>query len=446
MLNRVILRLSLVCVAASAFMCGVVCAEDAFRAACVQVDITPERPQWLQGYGQRLSEGVHDRLYHRIAAMDDGETQFFLVSTDVCVFTPAFYDDFCEQLEDETGIQREQVWWCATHTHSAPHLGPNGIEQLFTKTLGDRFSYEPDVAYWNRVTGALIEGIKKARAQLEPARLGIGVGESFANINRRGTNDRGESVLGQDPDAPVDRQLGVLRLERPDGTLIGLVANYAIHGTVLGGANKLISGDVTGIVAAYVEEKTGAPMLFINGAEGNIAPIYSTRPDFASSRIEEFEGLLGDKILETNEAIERTTSDVQFQINETRIATPRKEGLGWLEELADYAAVNAEGEWSVLVPAYTLIINGETLIWAAPLEMFCEIALNVRAASPFKNTFFFGLTNGTLMYMPTAKAFAEGGYEPNVSPFTPKVEADYTNGVTAFIRGLHADRAVDTKR
>jgi len=434
-------RYCLACVAVSAFVCAGVYAEGAFRAACVKVDITPERPQWLQGYGQRLSEGIHDRLYHRIAAMDDGETQFFLVSTDVCVFTPAFYDDFCEQLKRETGIGRDQIWWCATHTHSAPHLGPNGIEQLFNKTLGDRFSYEPDVAYWDRVTGALIEGIKEARSNLEPARLGIGVGESFANINRRGTNDRGESVLGQDPDAPVDRQLGVLRIERPDGSLIGLVANYAIHGTVLGGTNKLISGDVTGIVAAYVEEKTGAPMLFINGAEGNIAPIYSTRPDFASSRIEEFEGLLGDKILETNAAIERTTADVALAIDGTSIATPRKEGLGWLDELGDYTAVNADGEWSVLVPVYTLVINGDTVIWGAPLEMFCEIALNVRAASPFANTFFFGLTNGSLMYMPTAKAFDEGGYEPNVSPFTPQVEADYTRGVTAFIRGLHEELA-----
>lgn len=32
--------------------------------------------------------------------------------------------------------------------------------------------------------------------------------------------------------------------------------------------NTLISGDVPGIIAEYVERKVGAPMLFINGAEG----------------------------------------------------------------------------------------------------------------------------------------------------------------------------------
>ena len=52
-----------------------------FRASCVKVDITPESPQWLLGYGPRRSEGVHDRLFHRIVAMDDGKMQFFLVLT-----------------------------------------------------------------------------------------------------------------------------------------------------------------------------------------------------------------------------------------------------------------------------------------------------------------------------------------------------------------------------
>ena len=84
------------------------------------------------------------------------------------------------------------------------------------------------MAYWDRVKKALIRGIKQARARLEPARLGIATGESRANTNRRGTNARGKRVLGEDPDGPVDHQIGRLRLARPDGSPISLVANYAI--------------------------------------------------------------------------------------------------------------------------------------------------------------------------------------------------------------------------
>ena len=38
---------------------------------------------------------------------------------------------------------------------------------------------------------------------------------------------------------------------RPDGSLIALVANYAMHGTVMNGQNLLISGDGPGTVTAY---------------------------------------------------------------------------------------------------------------------------------------------------------------------------------------------------
>src|SRR5271157_1046710 len=91
-----------------------------FRASAVKVDITPETSVWLCGYDPRQSTGVHDRLFHRIVAMDDGKTQFFLVSTDICLYSPSVYDDAMSALEAETGIKPLQVWWTVTHTHSAP--------------------------------------------------------------------------------------------------------------------------------------------------------------------------------------------------------------------------------------------------------------------------------------------------------------------------------------
>ena len=45
-----------------------------FRAAAVKVDITPSDSQWLMGYAARQSTGIHDRIFHRIVAMDDGVT------------------------------------------------------------------------------------------------------------------------------------------------------------------------------------------------------------------------------------------------------------------------------------------------------------------------------------------------------------------------------------
>ena len=407
-----------------------------FRAACVKVDVTPTDPQWLAGYGPRRSEGVHDRLFHRIVAMADGRTQFFLVSTDVSTVTPSFYDGFCRELAQETGIRSEQVWWSTTHTHSAPELGPPGIAELFTGTLGDRYSHEPDVAYWNRTKGALIEGIKRARSRLESARLGVGTGQSLANMNRRGRTADGKSILGVNPAGPVDRQIGLIRLERLDGQPIALIANYAMHGTVLGPQNRLMSGDAPGIVAEYVESQIGAPMLFINGAEGDVAPIYSVRAGFDHSHIGEFNALLGNRILEANGAVRNTTATVTLSLTRTVIETPRRPGLGWLDELADYARTTDAGSNLVRVPVCFLRMNDDILLWAAPLELFSEIAMNIRGASPFPYTFYFGLTNGSLLYLPTKQAFAEGGYEPAVSPFTAQAEEDFTSGVVEAMQAL----------
>ena len=411
-------------------------ASGRFRAACVKVDITPDTPQWLHGYGPRQSEGVHDRIYHRIAAMDDGATTFFLVSTDICTITPYFYHAFCKKLDRETGIKPAQIWWSTTHTHSAPHVGPQDLGRLFAGTLGDRFSIQHDTAYWAWVTDVLVTGIQQAQSRLEPARLGIGSGTAHANVNRRELKADGRIALGVNPDGPVDRQIGLLRLERLDGTPIGLIANYAIHGTALGGGNKQISGDVTGFAAEYVERKLGAPMLFINGAEGNVAPLYSVGSDINHPHLREYDTLLGDRIVAANAAIAETTTDVLFSIGKTVIETPRRAGLGWLDELAEYASVSDDGVKQVRVPVYSLTINRDTVIWAAPLELFSQIAINIRNTSPFANTFYFGLTNGSLLYMPTKGAFGEGGYEPNVSPFTDQAEADFTSGVTRYLQEL----------
>src|SRR3954471_23299166 len=48
-----------------------------FRAAVVKKNITPQDAQMLLGYDARKSIGVHDSIFHRIVALDDGTTQFF---------------------------------------------------------------------------------------------------------------------------------------------------------------------------------------------------------------------------------------------------------------------------------------------------------------------------------------------------------------------------------
>lgn len=414
-----------------------------FRAAVVKVDITPDQPKMLLGYNARQSTGVQDRIYHRIVLLDDGITRFCLVSSDICVISPSEYDHVAALLLKRFGIAPENFWWSLTHTHSAPEVGVPGLPEVF---MGERYKHPVDSAYTSFVEQKIIEGIDQAQNKLVKARLGVGWGHSNANINRRGIDVSGKASLGMNPDGASDKRIGILRIDKEDGTPLALISNYAIHGTALGSPNLKISGDVPGIVSEYVEEKTGVPMLFINGAAGNLAPIYSTYPNAQAARLSQFRVLLGDKILEANKHITTTTDKVRLFAGKTTIETPRKENMGWPSDLGGYTRKTGDGKNLILLPVRFLKINQDIAIWSLPVELFCEISNDIRDRSPYPYTFYYGYTNGWLGYLPTADEFKHGGYEvETVCPYTPAVEKDVKHTVLSYLQGdlhnkIEADR------
>ncbi|CAL1516332.1 neutral/alkaline non-lysosomal ceramidase N-terminal domain-containing protein [Chitinophaga sp. MM2321] len=402
------------------------------RAAVVKVDITPSDSQYLLGYQERKSTGVLDKIYHRIVAIDDGTTQFFIVSSDLCLYSPSEYDKVAARLQKQYGINPLNIWWSTTHTHSAPEVGVTGLYGIY---MGDRIKHEVDAAYTAMVEQKLVDGILEARKNLVPARLGVGWGFSQANINRRAIDVNGKASLGLNPDGPVDRRIGLLRLDKEDGSPLVLIANYAMHGTVMSGANLDISGDAPGIVAEYVEKKIGAPVLYINGAAGNLAPIYSTYPNWRAGHLSQFRVLLGDKILEANAKIKSGIDNLKMVTGALTVETPRKPGMDWSADLAKYSVTRA-GVNMVKLPVRFLKINEEIAIWSAPIELFCEVSNEVRNRSPFSYTFYFGYTNGWFGYMPTASEWPHGGYEvETVSPFTDAAAKDLTESVVGYLHG-----------
>jgi hypothetical protein len=249
-------------------------------------------------------------------------------------------------------------------------------------------------------------------------------------------DDHGNMTIGLNPDGPTDRQIGLIRLEALDGKLIALLANYPIHGTVLGEDNLKITGDCLGVVSQYVEQKLGAPMLFINGAEGNLAPIYSVYPNPEDGHLDQFRVLVGDRILQANQRIGGATSDVVLSESEITIESPLRAPLKWPSSLGDYVRNAPGGVTLVRIPVKFLAINHEAVLWGAPVELFCKIAIDVRNQSRFPFTFYFGLLNGWLGYLPTAEAVHQGGYEPGTSPFTDRGEEDFRQGVLAHLAGM----------
>jgi neutral ceramidase len=431
-MRKLNMRLLLVCILLSTMVTLTDSSAQNFRASVVKIDITPDNPQQLLGYQARKSTGVHDKIYHRIVAMDDGKTQFYIISTDICLISPSQYDKLTAKLQMQLGINPMQVWWAATHTHSAPEVGPAGLPSVF---LGDRYTHEFDAKYTDLVEQKIINGMVEAKKNLAPARLGTGWGFSNANINRRARGIDGKTNLGMNPDGPVDRRIGLLRLEKSDGSLLALIANYAMHGTVMSGENLMISGDAPGVVSEYVEQKTGAPLLYINGAAGNIAPIYSVYPSPGAGRLNQFKAMLGERILEANKTIVASSNNITLKAAGTIVEIPRKDGLGWPQDLAHYTRTTQAGVNMIKLPVRFLKINDDVAIWSAPLELFCEISNEVRDRSPFPYTFYYGYTNGWLGYLLAEEELKYGGYEPTVSPYAPGAAKTLTETVVNYLQG-----------
>jgi hypothetical protein len=84
-----------------------------------------------------------------------------------------------------------------------------------------------------------------------------------------------------------------------------------------------------------------------------------------------------------------------------------------------------------------LKINKDIAIWSAPIELFCEVAIEIRAKSKVKNTLYFGYTNGWLGYLLTPKELPFGGYEPRVSPYTAQAAADLTTTILRLTSAIN---------
>jgi hypothetical protein len=115
----------------------------------------------------------------------------------------------------------------ATHTHAGPGA-------YWEHALGERIAtgrYDPGVR--DAIADAIADAIRRAAGALAPARVAVAHGTAVGLARSRS---------GGLDDAP----LTVVRLDRADGSPIAEVTVFAAHPTILGKANRSISGDWPG--------------------------------------------------------------------------------------------------------------------------------------------------------------------------------------------------------
>ncbi len=395
-----------------------------FKMGMAKEDVTPELNCLLYGYPrERRAQRVMDPLSVGAVVVTNGEETLLFFGVDICSMNMDVCDKIRERIGEQLGIDKKNIMYSCIHTHSAPVT---------------RNSPGWGVADWDYIDGTLIpksvEAAKKAMATMQEATLGVGVIESQVGINRRQI-ENGEVILGQKIDGPYDPHMTMLTFKSLEGKVIGSVIHYACHPTVAG-SNFSITRDWPSYMIDRIEEVSGAPCMYINGAEGDVGPRLSNgRTTADESYIPE----IGIKAADDAEKAYRSITDFkvpELKVHAETIKFPYVE-IPSLEEVE--REIEAMGDPEKLVATeiskhtqyckirdihlsgaelpdhldveQTVIALGELAMVPFAFEAFSTHALNLRKNSPFKDTILLGLTGGSYGYLPTLDQIELGGYE-----------------------------------
>lgn len=262
-----------------------------WKAGVAKVDITPDWPVYMAGYGNRTTK--HDEvlapIYARALALEAADgTRAVQLSLELLGTSNEMTAAVQAALEPH-GVEPAAVRLSSTHTHSAPSLSNVycGCCQTGWITLNPtpedstRAQGVADIAlYTEWVIPRIIQAATDALSCLKPAVLERGRGTCDIAVNRR-NNDETEVTSMAEAGAldkstlngPFDWDVEVLVIRNPsDGVVLGISFGYACHATVLGAQS--LHGDWPGRAMATLESThPNLVALHINGCSGDQNPL-----------------------------------------------------------------------------------------------------------------------------------------------------------------------------
>lgn len=382
------------------------------------------------GIRDRIATDIHDELYAKAIVLDNGQTRLALVVCDVIVLESEYVNRARELIEERGVIPQQNIMISATHTHTGP-------------ATASVFCTEKDETYLDFFAHRIADSVQLACQRLTEAHIGVGLGhESGLTFNRRywmkdgtvQTNPGYQNPNIVKPAGPIDPDVGVIRITDIDGNTIAMLTNFALH-YVGGGGGAAISADYFAFYADAIQHFLGENFvsLLANGCCGDINNIDVNTPKTRTKPYEQAKHVAAMLAAEAFRVSEKLTFT-----SDCNIATAREiinvdvrpisdEQLMKAEEIVKHIEEDPNTEQvyaketillsqmpkTVEAEIQVIAINNLAIV-ALPGEIFVEIGLEIKQASPFEHTFVVELGNGWIGYIPTAKAFTEGtktGYE-----------------------------------
>lgn len=426
-------------------------------------DITPPVGTPSAGFaGRGPLAAHHDPLLATALVLSDGTLTAAWIACDLLYLDLETVTEIRAEIERRTGIAPAHVTVSCTHTHYGPVTAHDNEEPTV-------------VAYRANLIQLLAGAVQEAASELQPAHLGIGQGSSDIGVNRREKLPDGRVILGQNLAGPIDRAVGVLRIDAAPGEdgsgsyPLACVVNFQCHPVSQTGKVDHISADFPGKMCAVVETLAEIPCLYLQGATGNInASIME--PEYEPART--LGVRLGCEVVRVWETIQ-TGPVAGLEVRSRTVQLPKirygsQENAAALvaslqAEVEQHKANPESGNWSRLRWAEIRLERAQRVLeswtsgvledpipvelqaWrlgdiamiASPGEIFCQIGMRVKDGSPAAKTFFVSCANDSIGYIPVPEAYADGGYEvTHASQVDPEAADILTQGCLDLLHEL----------
>jgi hypothetical protein len=358
---------------------------------------------------------------------------------DIITTQREFVQEARRLIGETAGIPGENVMISATHAHTGPVI--SGASARTAAFGGDQGLA---AAYTKALPGLIAESVRQARAHLAPAKVLAGLGrEDSLSFNRRfhmkdgsvGWNPGRLNPNILHPAGPIDPTVPVLHFVSHDGQPLALYVNFSMHLDTVGGLE--ISADYPYALANLLGAVKGKDMLtlFTLGTAGDINHInvkWAGQPK-GHAEAARIGTILAGAVLLTLPGLEEVP-DTPLRCLSATVQLPLPQlKPGDLQRARETAARRGKEEkepaFLEVVDAFKIIdveerrgqphevevqvitLGTGIALVSLPGEIFVELGLAIKQASPFKYTAIAQLANGSIGYVPTRQAWTQGNYE-----------------------------------
>lgn len=445
-------------------------AAEPLRVGVAATDVTPPIGYRMSGYFyERFSTGAHNPLQAKAIVLEQGDERFAWVFCDMVGVPSSVTGPARTQAAAATGIPRENIFIAGTHSHTGPlYFGP--LRNYFHDAAVAKQGSDPHEAvdYPAELTAKLVSVISAAVAAAAPAELAAGAAhqEGLA-FNRRyvmkdgsvRTNPGKKNPDIVRPAGPTDPEVGLLQFRREGKPFAGLTV-YALHLDTTGGTE--FAADYPFYLARGLKAKLGDDYfsIFGIGTCGDVNHIDLSNEGQLKGHDEcsRIGGTLAatviaalDKLSPVEEpklASASTTVAMPLQrFTAEEIAAARgkmsKVGTRELPMLEQVKAVSIVGiadygTQALPMDVQAFRLSDSVALVALPGELFAELGLAIKQASPFERTLVCELSNDYPGYIPTRRGFAEGSYEPANSKIEPGGGEKLVDAAVKLLQELHS--------